>query len=75
MGDVYFSLEPTDPSFLTNWRVGSKVFAQADRLKPEAFFLGDGPAARPQRRARVEAAQGAWKLRGRRKGRRGLSIR
>jgi hypothetical protein len=46
MGDVYFSFEPSDASFLSKLHEGDKIFAPADRLKPEAFFLSDGPPAR-----------------------------
>jgi H/ACA ribonucleoprotein complex subunit 1 len=43
LGEVYFSMEPGDGAPLGEPRPGDKVFAPADRLRAEAFFLADAP--------------------------------
>lgn len=38
---VYFSMEVNSPSVTSSLKEGSKVYAPADRLKSEEFFLSD----------------------------------
>ncbi|KAH0794995.1 putative H/ACA ribonucleoprotein complex subunit 1-like protein 1 [Histomonas meleagridis] len=43
---VQFVMEPINPSFVNTLKEGSKIYAPADRLRPESFFLSDQNARR-----------------------------